>query len=116
MPLVLVAIAAGVAFYIGPLRTEIRFVDDAGHVPETFEITLRRGGSEQKSTIENGRINLLRGRWDKLEITDLSYIRATYPVRKGVIVIERNTLLKLRQASTGGPSIPQRGDPDPRDE
>lgn len=116
-PAVFLLVAATLAaLYIGPLRMEIRFVDDAGRVPATFELTLHSATAEKKVLVENGRLNLLRGRWQELEISDLSYLRSTHPARGGMIAIERNTLLKLRQAATAGPSIPQRGDPDPHDE
>lgn len=112
----LAAIAALVAIYLGPLRVEVRFTDDAGHVPGPFEVTLRSGTTEEKVLAEKGRLNLLRGRWRELEVTDLSYIRSSHPVRGGKmnVTIERNTVLKLKQAAIGTPSVPQRGDPDPK--
>jgi hypothetical protein len=112
----LAAIAALIAIYVGPLRVEVDFSDDAGHVPAPFEVTLRSGLFEKKVVAEKGRINLLRGLWREVEVTDTYYIRSSHPVRGGSmqLVIERNTLLKLKHAATGQPSIPQRGDPDPR--
>ena len=112
------AIAALIAIFIGPLRVEVYFTDDAGHIPAPFEVTLHSGNFEKKVTAENGRINLLRGLWRQLEITDHYYIRSSHPVRGGSmkLVIERNTLLKLKHAATGNPSVPQRGDPDPRED
>ena len=107
---------AVVLFYFGPLRVEVRFTDDVGHVPGPFEAVLRSDSTEEKVTVEKGRLNLLRGRWKELEITDDSYLRATHGVLRGKmnLVIERNALLKLREASGGLPSVPQHGDPDPR--
>lgn len=114
----LAAIAALVAIYLGPLRVEVDFTDDGGHIPAPFEVTLHSGSFEKKVTAEKGRINLLRGLWRELEVTDHYYIRSTHPVRGGSmkLVIERNTLLKLKHAATGNPSVPQRGDPDPRED
>lgn len=111
--LFLLITAALAAIYIGPLRMEVRFLDDAGRVPAPFQLTLRSATAEKEVLVKNGRLNLLRGRWQDLEITDLSYLRAIHPARGGTIAIERNTLLKLRQAATAGPSVPQRGDPPP---
>ena len=104
--------------YIGPLRTEVSFTDDAGRLPPPFEVTLRSGSSEKKVTVEKGRLHFLRYRWQEIDVTDLSHIRSTHSVIGGkmAIVIERNAILKLRDAATGLPSIPQRGDPDPKDE
>jgi hypothetical protein len=114
----LVAMAAVVAIYLGPLRIEVDFTDDAGHVPAPFEVTLRSSRSEKKVVAKNGRLHLIRGLWSELEVTDLSYLRSSHPVAGGKmhLVIERNALLKLKHAATGQPSVPQRGDPDPRDE
>ena len=114
----LAAIAALIAIYVGPLRVEVYFTDDAGRIPAPFEVTLHSGNFEKKVTAENGRINLIRGMWRELEVTDHYYVRSSYPVRGGnmKLGIERNALLKLKQAATGTPSIPQRGDPDPKDD
>ena len=114
----LAAVAALIAIYIGPLRVEVDFTDDAGHVPAPFEVTLHSSHFEKKVTAENGRINLLRGLWRELEVTDHYYVRSSYPVRGGSmkLTIERNTLLKLKHAAMGQPSIPQRGDPDPKED
>lgn len=114
----LAAIAALIAIYIGPLRVEVDFTDDAGHVPAPFEVTLHSGYFEKKVTAENGRVTLLRGLWREIEITDTYYIRSSHTIRGGnmQLVIGRNTLLKLKHAATGQPSIPQRGDPDPRED
>ena len=111
----LAATAALIALYVGPLRVEVYFTDDAGHVPAPFEVTLHSAGFAKKVTAENGRINILRGLWRELEVTDHYYVRSTYPVRGGSMKldIERNTLLKLKHAAMGQPSVPQRGDPDP---
>ena len=114
----LAGIAALIAIYVGPLRVEVDFTDDAGHTPAPFEVTLRSGLFEKKVMAENGRINLLRGLWREVEVTDTYYIRSSHPVR-GVsmqLAIERNTLLKLKHAATGQPSVPQRGDPDPKED
>ena len=112
----LAALAAIVAIYLGPLRVEIDFTDDAGHLPAPFEVTLHSSNFKKKVMTENGRINVLRGFWRELEVTDLYYVRSSHPIRGGKmqLTIERNTLLKLKHAATGQPSIPQRGDPDPR--
>ncbi|MCW1885750.1 hypothetical protein OKA04_13500 [Luteolibacter flavescens] len=114
--LLLLPLAALVALYVGPLRVEVDFTDDAGRVPAPFEVTLRTVGFEKKVLTENGRVNVLRGLWREIEVTDDYYIRSNHPVRGGSmrLVAERNTILKLRHAATGQPSVPQRGDPDPR--
>ena len=114
----LAAMAALVAIYVGPLRVEVDFTDDAGRMPAPFEVTLRSALFEKKVTTENGRLNLLRGLWREIEVTDTYYIRSNHRVRGGSmrLVIERNTLLKLKHAATGQPSIPQRGDPDPKED
>jgi hypothetical protein len=114
--LLAVPAAALLALYMGPLRVEVTFVDDAGRVPGPFEVTLRSGDTEKKTTAEDGRLHLLRGRWHELEVTDLSYVRSSRPISGGKmnVIIERNTLLKLKQAAIGTPSVPQRGDPDPK--
>ena len=112
----LAAIVALIAIYVGPLRVEVDFTDDSGRVPAPFEVTLRSALFEKNVTTEDGRLNLLRGLWREVEVTDTYYIRSIHPVRGGSmqLVIERNTLLKLKHAATGQPSIPQRGDPDPK--
>ena len=48
--------------------------------------------------------------------TDDGYLRAIEKVhgRNMRVILERNALLKLKQASNGQPSVPQRGDPDPK--
>ncbi|MCW1924329.1 hypothetical protein OKA05_17315 [Luteolibacter arcticus] len=116
--LLLVPIAALIALYLGPLRVEVDFTDDAGHVPGSFEVTLHSGRSQKKVMTEDGRLTLIRGLWREVEVTDLSYIRSSHPVHGGSmqLVIQRNTLLKLKHAATGQPSVPQRGDPDPRED
>lgn len=102
--------------YFGPLRTEVNFVDDLGRQPLVFEVTLRSGAREKKVTVSEGRLTLLRYRWQEVDVTDLSYIRSTHPVRGGEmnLEIQRNAIRKLKDAATGLPSVPQRGDPDPR--
>ncbi|MEK7948915.1 hypothetical protein [Luteolibacter soli] len=112
----LAAIAALVAIYIGPLRVEVYITDDAGHVPAPFEVTLHSANFDKKVMAENGRINLIRGLWREIEVTDRYYVRSSSPVRGGSmkLEVERNSILKLKQAATGQPSVPQRGDPDPK--
>ena len=104
--------------YLGPLRTEIDFVDDAGRLPGDFEVTLRSGDREQKVTVSEGNLNLLRYRWQEIDVTDLNYIRSTHAVKEGKmsIAIERNAIRRMKDAAIGLPSVPQRGDPDPRDD
>ncbi len=116
--LLLIPLVALVALYLGPLRIEVHFIDDAGRVPGPFEVTLRSGNSEKKTLVEKGRLNLLRGRWQDFEITDDFYVRTTEKVHGGEmqVTIERNELLKLKQASNGHPSVPQGNDPDPKND
>lgn len=106
------------ALYIGPLRTEIRFADDTGRIPTPFDLTLRSGSTEKIIHIEKGRLHLLRGRWDEIEVTDPFYESTVHPLRGGSMrfTIQRNLRLRLKQASTGQATVPQRGDPDPRDD
>lgn len=106
------------ALFLGPLRSEVHFRDDAGRLPTPFYVTLRSGDTEKKVLVKNGRLRLLRGRWRDLQVTDSFYESTIHPLRgrKMNFEIERNLRLKLKQASTGTPSVPQRGDPDPRDE
>ena len=98
--------------YIGPVRTEVRFTDDSGRVPRPFEVTLRSGEREKKVTVEEGKLGVIRFLWREVDVTDLSYIRSVHPVDGGKLelTIERNAILKLRDAATGLPSVPQRGD------
>lgn len=107
-----------VLVYIGPMRTEVHFTNDAGRLPGPFEVTLRSGKRQKKVMVEDGHLHLLRYRWNEIDVTDLSYIRSIYPVREGKmkLVIDRNMLLRLRDAARGQASIPQRGDPDPQDD
>ena len=104
--------------YFGPLRTEVSFVDDAGRPPADFEVTLRSGGKEKKVRVSDGRLNLLRYRWQEIDVTDLNYIRGRHAVKEGKmsIAIERNAIRRMKDAAVGLPSVPQRGDPDPRDD
>lgn len=106
------------ALFVGPLRSEVRFVDDAGRIPTDFDVTLRSGGSEKKARVEKGRLRLLRGRWKELEVTDPFYEITVHPVRgrNMSFTVARNLRLRLKQASTGQASVPQRGDPDPRED
>jgi hypothetical protein len=115
--LLFVAVLLG-ALFLGPLRSEVRFVDDAGRIPTDFDVTLRSGGSEKKARVEKGRLRLLRGRWKELEVTDPFYEITVHPVRgrNMSFTVARNLRLRLKQASTGQASVPQRGDPDPRDD
>jgi hypothetical protein len=107
-----------VALYLGPLRSEILFADDTGRVPTPFDLTLRSGSTEKKIRIEQGNLKLLRGRWDEVEVTDPFYETTVHPLKGGTMrfTIQRNLRLRLKQASTGHPSVPQRGDPDPRED
>ena len=104
------------ALYLGPLRAEILFADDTGRIPTPFDITLRSGSTEKTVHVEKGRIHLLRGRWDEIEVTDPFYETTLHPLKGGTMrfTIQRNLRLRLKQASTGHPTVPQRGDPDPR--
>jgi hypothetical protein len=104
------------ALYLGPLRSEILFADDTGRIPTPFDLTLRSGSTEKKIRIEKGSLHLLRGRWDEIEVTDPFYESTIHPLKGGSMrfTIQRNLRLRLKQASTGHPSVPQRGDPDPR--
>jgi hypothetical protein len=106
------------ALFLGPLRSEVRFVDDAGRIPTAFDVTLRTGGSEKKARVEKGRLHLLRGRWKELEVADPYYESSVHPLRGRSLhfTIQRNLRLRLKQASTGHASVPQRGDPDPRND
>ena len=106
------------ALYLGPLRAEILFADDTGRIPTPFDLTLRSGTTEKVVRIEKGRINLLRGRWDEIEVTDPFYETTVHPLKGGSMrfTVQRNLRLRLKQASTGQSSVPQRGDPDPRDD
>lgn len=106
------------ALYLGPLRAEILFADDTGRVPTPFDLTLRSGTTEKKIRIEKGSLHLLRGRWDEIEVTDPFYETTLHPLKGGSMrfTIQRNLRLRLKQASTGQSSVPQRGDPDPRDD
>lgn len=115
--LLFVAVLVG-ALFVGPLRSEVRFVDDAGRIPTDFDVTLRSGGGEKKARVENGRLRLLRGRWKELEVTDPFYETTVHPVRGRNMrfTAARNLRLRLKQASTGQASVPQRGDPNPRDD
>jgi hypothetical protein len=104
------------ALWIGPLKSEVRFLDDAGRVPVPFDVVLRGIGGEKKVRVEKGRLRLLRGRWHELVVDDPFFESSTYRLkgRRIHLGVERNLRLKLKQASTGSASIPQRGDPDPR--
>ena len=106
------------ALYLGPLRAEILFADDTGRIPTPFDITLRSGSTEKTVHVEKGRIHLLRGRWDEIEVTDPFYETTGHPLKGGTMrfTIQRNLRLRLKQASTGHPTVPQRGDPDPRED
>jgi hypothetical protein len=106
------------ALFLGPLRSEVRFIDDAGRVPTDFDVTLRSGGSEKTARVEKGRLRLLRGRWKELEVTDPFYETTLHPIRGWNMrfTVQRNLRLRLKQASTGHPTVPQRGDPDPRED
>lgn len=106
------------ALYLGPLRAEILFADDTGRIPTPFDLTLRSGSIEKKIRIEKGSLHLIRGRWDELEVTDPFYESTIHPLAGGTMrfTIQRNVRLRLKQASTGHPSVPQRGDPDPRND
>ena len=92
-----------VLVYIGPMRTEVHFTNDAGRLPGPFEVTLRSGKRQKKVMVEDGHLHLLRYRWNEIDVTDLSYIRSIYPVREGKmkLVIDRNMLLRLRDAARG---------------
>ena len=107
-----------IALYLGPLRSEILFADDTGRIPTPFDLTLRSGSTEKKIRIEEGSLHLLRGRWDEIEVTDPFYETTVHPLKGGTMrfTIQRNLRLRLKQASTGHPSVPQRGDPDPRND
>ncbi len=113
-----IAAMALAALYLGPLRAEILFADDTGRVPTPFDLTLRSGSTEKKIRIEKGRLHLLRGRWDEIEVTDHFYESTVHPLKGGAMrfTIQRNLRLRLKQASTGHRSVPQRGDPDPRED
>jgi len=114
IPIVWLFILAGLlGLYHGPLSTKLTFIDDRGRVPADFQATLRRGKSEKVVTVEGGRLKVLRGRWQEVEVTDTSYIGSTYPIDSGTISIERNTSRKLKDAARGSSSVRQRGDPDP---
>lgn len=104
--------------WIGPLRTEVEFRNDVGRIPAPFEVTLRSGKKHKKVRVEDGSLHFLRPRWRELDVTDPGYIRSVHRVKEGKmkIVIERNALLRLREAAAGGPSVPQRGDPDPAED
>ncbi len=106
------------ALYLGPLRAEILFADDTGRIPTPFDLTLRSGSAEKKIRIEEGSLHLLRGRWDEVEVTDPFYETTIHPLKGGTMrfTIQRNLRLRLKQASTGHRSVPQRGDPDPRED
>jgi hypothetical protein len=106
------------ALYLGPLRAEILFADDTGRSPTPFDITLRSGSTGKTVHVEKGRIHLLRGRWDEIEVTDPFYETTVHPLKGGTMrfTIQRNLRLRLKQASTGHPTVPQRGDPDPRED
>ncbi|QJE95656.1 hypothetical protein [Luteolibacter luteus] len=107
-----------VLLYGGPLRTEVNFVDDLGRLPPDFEVTLRSGGSEQKVIVSEGHLNLFRYRWQELDVSDLNYLRSIHPLRgrEMNVTIERNSIRRLKDAASGLPSVPQRGDPDPKGE
>ncbi|WP_367874962.1 hypothetical protein [Luteolibacter sp. Populi] len=111
-------LAGGLALYLGPLSIVVFFADDRGMVPLEFAATLRRGEAEKMVVVEEGRVRLLRFRWKEIEITDLSYLSEVLPLERDgqVFRIERNTSRKLKDAARGSPSIPQRGDPDPRND
>jgi len=116
VPVIFVFLAAALlGLYFGPGSRVVRFVDDRGRVPADFVATLRRGDTEKLLVVENGRLRVLRLRWDTIEITDLSYIGESYELKgKDMLIhIERNTSRKLKDAAHGAPSVPQRGDPDP---
>ena len=104
--------------YFGPLRTEVDFVDDVGRLPGDFEVTLRSGEKEKKVIVSEGHLDLLRYRWQEIDVTDLGYIRSTHAVKEGKmsVAIERNAIRRMKDAAIGLPSVPQRGDPDPRDD
>lgn len=111
--------AGGVAalwFFV--LRVDLRFVDDAGKVPDELEVRLSSGNSTRTVLVHGGRLRLLRWRWSEVEITDLTYVRGEHPLRgrRMDLTVERNTIRRLRDAARGQPSVPQRGDPDPRND
>lgn len=112
------AALVSLALYLGPLRAEILFADDTGRIPTPFDLTLRSGSTEKVVRIEKGSLHLLRGRWDEIEVTDPFYESTVHPLKGDEMrfTIQRNLRLRLKQASTGHPSVPQRGDPDPRDD
>lgn len=74
------------------------------------------GSTEKKVHVEKGSLHLLRGRWDEIEVTDPFYETTVHPLKGGTMrfTIQRNLRLRLKQASAGHRSVPQRGDPDPR--
>lgn len=112
----LIAIYFPVSHGIKSLQTEILFVDDAKRSPENIKVTLRSPTTEKQITVKNGRLRFFKSDWDQVVISDESYIHSSHSTSTRVIHIERNELLKLRQAAIGGPSIPQRGDPDPSED
>lgn len=101
---------------VAALRVKIEIRDDRGAVPQTFEALLWRGQQSRKITVSEGEVSVLRFRWDRLEVTDISYVRTDIPIRgtKLKASIERNTALKLKDAAHGLPSVPQHGDPPPQ--
>jgi hypothetical protein len=98
------------------LRVKVEIRDDRGAVPQTFEALLWRGQQSRKITVSDGEVSVLRFRWDRLEVTDIAYVRADIPIRGRNLraSIERNTALKLKDAAHGLPSVPQHGDPPPQ--
>lgn len=111
-------ILALILIYAGPLRTEVDFTNDAGRLPRTFEVTLRSGSKEKRVMVGEGRLNVVRFLWQEIDVTDLNYIRSTHTVTEGKmsIIIERNAIQRMKDAAIGLPSVPQRGDPDPRND
>lgn len=116
LPLFWLAVAVAIYFFV--LRVEIRFTDDAGRIPADFEAQLIAPLEKETVQVRNGRLHVLRWRWQTVKITDLTYIGEAHPIhgRRVDITIERNFIRKLRDAATAQHSVPQRGDPDPRND
>ncbi|WP_035607151.1 hypothetical protein [Haloferula sp. BvORR071] len=111
-------VAAWLGLYYGPLSYIVYFADDRGMVPPEFVATLKSGDRQKLVIVERGQTRVMRFRWDEIEITDLSYLAETHPLKGDgkPIRVERNTSRKLKDAARGSHSIPQHGDPDPRND
>jgi hypothetical protein len=96
-PLVVGIVALGLAgFHFG--RTEIHFQHNGMLLPDHVEVVLSKGDRTKTASIEKGKLTLLRGRWDRLEIRDSSYTPATHEISGHQMHIWLERVPSLRHA------------------